>query len=293
MTKNGKLKNMYTPDKIFLCAICNIQSGTCNEDCKFCTQSVKHKANIQRYKRKSIEDIILEAKIAKQNKAIGYCLVTAGAGLDDDKVEFVSSTASILKKEVPDLNLIGCNGLATKEQLLELKKAGIDNYNHNLETSKDYYKQICSTHKWEERYQTCLNVKSVGLDLLTGGIFGMGETVQDRISMLNSIKELKPKTVPLNFFHPDESLPIIKNTLTTKEAFDLIKESRELLGDNIRIMVAGGREITFKEQQYDIFKYGANAIVIGNYLTTAGKTASKDIEAIEKLGLNIAKYCKK
>ncbi|MEA3316066.1 MAG: biotin synthase [Campylobacterota bacterium] len=279
-------------NKIYLCAICNIESGTCNEDCKFCTQSVKYKANIQRYKRKDIQDILKEAKIAKNNKAIGYCLVTAGGGLTDEKVEFICSTARELKKNIPDLNLIACNGLATKEQLKELKKSGIDNYNHNLETSKEFYQEICTTHNWEDRYQTCLNIKEVGLNLITGGIFGMGETQKDRISMLNSIKELNPKTTPLNFFHPNEALPIVENSLTMQDAFKLIKLSREILGEELRLMVAGGRENTFKEKQYDIFKYGANSIVIGNYLTTSGKLASKDIVAIENLGLEIVSSCK-
>jgi biotin synthase len=279
--------NINKTDEIYLCAINNIESGTCNEDCKFCTQSVKYKADIERYKRKSIENIIKEAKIAKENKAIGYCLVTAGAGLDDDKVEFVASTAFRLKKEIPSLNLIACNGLATKEQLLELKKAGIDNYNHNLETSRKYYSQICTTHSWEDRFQTCLNVKSIDLNLVTGGIFGMGESQYDRLSMLSSIEELKPKTVPLNFFHPNEALPIVKNSLDIEEAFTLIRVSRDIFGDKTRIMVAGGREMMFKDRQYEIFNHGADSIVIGNYLTTAGKTASKDIIEIEKLGLKI------
>ena len=276
-------------NKIYLCAICNIQSGVCNEDCKFCTQSVKYKADIERYKRKPIEDIIKEAKIAKQNRAIGYCLVTAGAGLDDDKVEFVASTAFKIKQLIPDFNLIACNGLATKEQLLELKKAGINSYNHNLETSKSFYSQICTTHNWEDRFETCLNIKSVDLNLITGGIFGMGETQEDRISMLNSIKELEPKNVPLNFFHPNKALPITRNSLKIEEGFNLISISREILGDKTIIMVAGGRDLMFKDRQYEIFNYGANSIVVGNYLTTNGKIASKDISEIEKLGLEIAK----
>ena len=293
MKNSGKPKNMYIPDKIYLCAICNIQSGTCNEDCKFCTQSVRYKANINRYKQKAIEDIIKEAKIAKSNKAIGYCLVTAGAGLDDHKVEFVSNVASILKKEIPDISLIACNGLASKEQLKELKKAGIDNYNHNLESSKEYYNQICTTHDWEDRYQTCLNAKDIGLNLCTGGIFGMGETPKDRISMLNSIKELQPMSVPLNFFHPNEYLPHTKNNLIVDDDINIIYIYREIIVNQIMIMVAGGIEITFNENQYDIFKYGANSIVIGNYLTTSGDSALKDIEAIKNLGFNIANSCKR
>ena len=276
--------------EIFLCAINNIESGTCNEDCKFCTQSVKYKANIPRYKRKSITDIINEAKIAKKNKAIGYCLVTAGVGLDDERLEFVCKSAHEIKKHV-DIKLIACNGIASLDQLNELKKAGIDKYNHNLETSKTFYKEICTTHDWDERFQTCLNVKSSGLHLCSGGIFGMGESYEDRISMLNSIKELDPKSVPLNFFHPNEALPIVENSLTTNEAFDMIKTSREML-PKVMLMVAGGREITFKDKQYDIFKYGANSMVIGNYLTTSGMKASSDLKILEDLGYTISTKCK-
>jgi biotin synthase len=282
--------NMNKKKDIYLCSICNIQSGTCSEDCKFCTQSVKYKANIQRYKKKDIKDIINEAKIAKQNQAIGYCLVTAGAGLDDKQVEFVCEVASAVKKAVSNINLIGCNGIASKDQLKELKKAGISNYNHNLETSQEYYKQICTTHSWEDRYKTCQNVKDVGLGLLTGGIFGMGETYDDRISMLNSIKQLNPKSVPLNFFHPNEALPLTQNTLNIDKALDLVKLSKEILGDSIRVMVAGGREFVFKHRQYEIFKYGADAIVVGNYLTTKGKNSTEDIKQINDLGYTIAQY---
>ena len=139
-------------NKIYLCAICNVESGTCNEDCKFCTQSVKYKADIQRYKTKAIQSIVDEAIIARKNKAIGFCLVTAGKGLTDSRVEFICEAARAVNKEKLGLTLIACNGTATLEQLQELKKAGIANYNHNLESSKEYYENICTTHNWDERY---------------------------------------------------------------------------------------------------------------------------------------------
>ncbi len=280
-------------NKIFLCAICNVESGTCNEDCKFCTQSVKYKADIQRYKTKAIQSIVDEAIIARKNKAIGFCLVTAGKGLTNSRVEFICEAARAVNKENLGLTLIACNGTATLEQLQELKKAGIDNYNHNLESSKEYYKNICTTHNWDERYQTCLNAKEAGLNLVCGGIFGLGETQEDRISMLKSIASLEPKTVPLNFFHPNEALPFVENSVSQEEAFELIKLARQMIPNAHKIMVAGGRELMFKENQYDVFKYGANSIVIGNYLTTQGKETSQDIQEIENLGYTIAKNCDK
>lgn len=280
---------MKKNEEIFLCAICNVESGTCNEDCKFCTQSVRYKANIQRYKSKNIEQILNEAKIARSNGAVGFCLVTAGLGLDDKKTEFIAKTAKEIKKANLGLRLIACNGLATVEQLKELKNAGIDNYNHNLETSKDFYSTICTSHSWDERYQTCLNVKESNLKLVCGGIFGMGETHEDRISMLEAINSLDPMNVPLNFFHPNEALPIVKNTINIEQAFELITLARKIIPNAHKIMVGGGRELMFKDRQYEIFDKGANAIILGDYLRTQGKSAKDDILALESLGFKIAK----
>jgi len=275
-------------DKIFLCSICNINSGTCKEDCKFCSQSVRYKADIERYKQKDIEEIIKEAKTARDNGALGFCLVTADKGLNNKTLEFVCNTAKVLRKQTPELRLIACNGTATLEQLLILKESGIKAYNHNLETSREFYPQICTTHPWDERYETCLNVNKAGLVLISGGIFGLGETQEDRISMLKSLKSLNPASVPVNFYHHNEALELQPNSLTTDEALELIKLTRHTLADAERIMVAGGRELMFKERQNEIFEYGANSIVIGNYLTTSGRIMSKDLDMLKSLDLEIA-----
>ena len=277
--------------EIFLCAINNILSGTCLEDCKFCTQSVRYHANIERYNYKSIQTIVKEAKQAKAHGALGYCLVTAGKGLDDKKVDFVARTAEAIKKEVQDLNLIACNGTASLEQLRYLKAHGVDSYNHNLETSENYYKTICTTHTWEERYKTCQNAKSAELQLCTGGIFGMGEEAEDRDSLLDAIASLQPESTPLNFYHPNDALPIKSRNISRSEAIEVIKRARELLGEDRLLMVAGGRELLFEGYEELMFKAGANSIVIGNYLTTAGDEPTKDREMLKRLGYRVAISC--
>jgi biotin synthase len=279
--------------EIFLCAINNILSGNCKEDCKFCTQSVRYKADIERYNYKKIDTIVNEAKLARSHGALGYCLVTAGKGLDDKKSEFVASVARAIKSEVEGLNLIACNGTATKEQLQYLKDNGVDSYNHNLETSQRYYKEICSTHSWEERYETCLNVKEVGLDLCSGGIFGMGENEDDRVELIKSIASLNPQSTPLNFYHPNPSLPIVDNNITLKDALEIIKISRDFIGEDKLLMVAGGRELIFSNNYKDMFNAGANAIVIGNYLTTKGDTPNRDRDILDNLGYKVASGCKR
>ncbi|RLA72310.1 MAG: biotin synthase [Epsilonproteobacteria bacterium] len=275
--------------KIFLCSISNINSGTCNEDCKFCSQSVKYKADIERYKQKPIADIVEEAKAVEAAGALGFCLVTAQKGLNEKTLEFVCEVARTLTSEVPRLRLIACNGTASYGQLLILKKAGIKAYNHNLETSREYYPKICTTHSWDERYETCENVNRSGLTLITGGIFGLGETQQDRISMLKSLRALHPASVPINFYHHNPALQLQPNPLSVDEALSLITLTRTMLPQSDRIMVAGGRELMFGERQEEIFEAGANSIVIGNYLTTLGRDKSRDLSMLEKLGFGIAK----
>ncbi len=276
--------------EVFLCAISNISSGSCAEDCGFCTQSAKHHADIQRYKYKEISQIVEEAKIAKANGAVGFCLVTSGKGLDDKKLDFVCRACEAVKKEVKELNIIACNGLANLNQLKSLKSAGVDLYNHNLESSRKFYKTLCTTHSWEQRYQTCLHVKEAKLRLVSGGIFGLGESEYDRVSFIQSIKSLDPFTVPMNFFHPNSALPIKKKPLDEDLALAIIKYVRSEL-PHTRLMVAGGREVTFKTKQAQIFDAGANSIVIGNYLTTVGNKPNKDIQMIINAGYDIAQYC--
>jgi biotin synthase len=274
--------------KIFLCAICNINSGTCNEDCKFCSQSVRYKAKIERYKQKPLEQILEEAKSARANGALGFCLVTADKGLNDKTLEFVCNVAKAVQKEVPELRLIACNGTATLEQLLTLKDAGVKAYNHNLETSREFYDQICTTHSWDERYETCQNVNKAGMILISGGIFGLGETQEDRVSMLTSLASLNPTSVPINFYHHNEALELQPNSMSTDEALSLIRLTRESLPHAMRIMVAGGRELMFGARQEEIFAHGANSIVIGNYLTTLGRDKQSDLEMLKKLDLEVA-----
>ena len=278
--------------EIFLCAISNINSGTCNEDCKFCSQSVKYKADIERYIQKPVDTIVEEAKAARASGALGFCLVTANKGIDTKVLNFVCEVAHAVSKAVPDLRLIACNGTASVEQLLTLKAAGIKAYNHNLETAESFYPEVCTTHPWSERYETCENVTKAGLTLITGGIFGMGETQEQRVSMLESLKSLNPTSVPLNFYHHNPALPLQPNPLTTDEALELITLARTIISGAERIMVAGGRELQFGSRQTEIFEAGANSIVIGNYLTTQGRDKQSDLEMLKSLGFDVAKKVK-
>lgn len=275
---------------IMLCAICSLSSGICNEDCAYCTQSKDARTGIKRFDIKTEDQVMAEARAAVANHALGFCLVTSGAGLDDKKTEKVASLAYAIHKQLPNLMLIACNGIATKEQLKELKKAGVFSYNHNLETSREFYHNICTTHSWEDRWQTNLNAKEAGLELCCGGIYGLGESKEDRISMRKSLAELKPFSSPINFYIAHPKLALQRQPLTPDEALDIVSDTVLALPD-CRIMVAGGREHILKDRQYEIFGRGAAAIVIGDYLTSKGEIASKDIEQLKSRGYQFATLC--
>ena len=275
---------------IMLCAICSVTQGNCAEDCAYCTQSAKAGADITKFKEKSEQQVVEEAKMAYKNHALGFCLVTSGARLNDKKTDYIASLARAVSKEVPNLMLIACNGMATYEQLCELKNAGVFSYNHNLETSREFFSKICTTHSWDERYQTNLDAKRAGLMLCTGGIYGVGESEADRVSFRASLKELEPFSSPINFFIKNEALTLDLPPLSADEALKIVRETKRDLPET-RVMIAGGREKILGERQYEIFENGADAIVIGDYLTAKGEKASKDIEELAKRGFSFASIC--
>ena len=275
---------------IMLCAICSVTQGNCAEDCAYCTQSAKAGADISKFKEKSVQQVVDEAKMAYKNHALGFCLVTSGARLNDKKTDYIASLVRAVSKEVPNLMLIACNGMATYEQLSELKKAGVFSYNHNLETSREFFPKICKTHIWDERYQTNLDAKRAGLMLCTGGIYGVGESEADRVNFRASLKELEPFSSPINFFIKNEALSLDLPPLSADEALKIVRETKRDLPET-RVMIAGGREKILGDRQYEIFENGADAIVIGDYLTAKGEKASKDIEELTKRGFNFASIC--
>ena len=284
---------MHTMKKgeIFLCAINNVQSGGCSEDCRFCTQSARYRAEIPRYPCKAVKEVVKEARFARKRGAVGYCLVTAGKGLDEEKTEYLAKLASEIRSEIADLRLIACAGTASVEQLRYLGRHGIESYNHNLETSRRYYPKLCTTHSWEERYSTCEAVRISGLKLCCGGIFGMGETWEDRESLLDEIASLQPASVPLNFYIPNPALPLQKCTITPDEALEIIAKASKIVEKSSILMIAGGREYLLGGREKEMFSAGANAIVLGDYLTASGTAPERDIERIESLGYTVAGSC--
>ncbi|MDR1007037.1 MAG: biotin synthase [Campylobacteraceae bacterium] len=276
--------------EVFLCSICNVSNGGCKEDCAYCTQSLKHNTGVEIYKEKSHEDIVKEAKFFYEAGALGFCLVTSGRSLTSRKTEYISKAARMIKDAGYNFHLIACCGSADKKSLQELKNNGVDSYNHNLETSKEFFPTICRTHTWEERYQTCENAASVGLMLCVGGILGIGETWEDRAEFYKSVNSLQPFTSNINFYIPHKALPIKNDIMQRTEAIECIKLARRYL-PNTRLMMAGGREAVFGDDQREIFEAGIDAVVIGGYLNAKGGEIERDKNMLSSYGLGIASAC--
>lgn len=272
--------------KVFLCSISSVSSGACGEDCAYCNQSVKYGKNAQIYRYKDKSEVLAEAQNLAKFGASGFCLVTSGRELTSKKCEYVAKLAHSLKAKLPKMLLIACCGIADRESLAHLKQSGVDSYNHNLECAESYFPRICTTHSFAERFTTCQNALSAGLKLCSGGIYGVGESVAQRIELLRALRDLNPHSSPINFYIPNSSLPIANAVMSRDEALEVIIMARELLRDSI-LMLAGGREVVFGRNQREIFKYGIDAIVLGDYLTTHGEAPRKDIEMLSNYNLKI------
>lgn len=276
--------------EIFLCSICNVSSGDCSEDCKYCTQSAHYDTQIQRYKFKKQESILHEAHALHAYGALGFCLVSSGRNLDSEKCDYIAKIASAIKNANLGLHIIACCGCADVDSLKYLKAHGVDSYNHNLETSREFFPHICSTHTWLERFETCENILKAELGLCSGGIFGLGENWGDRIELLKHLQILTPHSTPINFYIPNAALPLPTETISREEALECVMLAREYL-PNTRLMIAGGREIIFKNQQRELFDIGIDSVVLGDYLTTNGTPPQDDIALIQSYGYTIAKHC--
>lgn len=275
----NRIRQRNVGDKIKFCSIVNAKSGMCSEDCKFCAQSSHYNTEIPEYDLKDPHEIL---SIAKKSSASRFCIVTSGRRIDN--WEKIYDTIRLLKKETT-LMVEASLGCIDLEHARLLKEAGLTRYNHNLETSPRFFPNICTTHVFNDRLNTAKVIKEVGLELCSGGIFGMGEDWDDRIELAFILKELSPDSIPLNFLRPIKGTPLgdIK-PLNPLDILRIIAIYRICLPAS-DIFICGGREYNLRGLQSWMFYAGANATMLGNYLTTTGRPPEEDLQMIEDLGL--------
>jgi biotin synthase len=281
----NKVRIKFTGNQVDTCEIVNARSGNCSEDCKFCAQSAHHQTQINTYPLLSQEQILNSAQSAEAHGAYRFCIVTAGCGMKNDP-DFDQIT-DVIKRIGAETGLERCCslGILSPQHVKLLKAAGITRYHHNLETSKSFFEQICTTHTYDERVETIKHVKAEGLEVCSGGIIGMGETWEHRIELAFALKELDVDSVPINVLNPVPGSALEnQQPLKPFEILQTFAIFRMILPDKI-LRYAGGREKALGELVPLGFLSGINGMLIGNYLTTSGRGASDDLNTVRGLGL--------
>ncbi|QUI25051.1 biotin synthase BioB [Vallitalea pronyensis] len=280
------VREHYMGNKVDLCTIMNAKSGRCSEDCKYCAQSIHYKTGIQEYPLISKEEAI---KRAEENSRYGvhhFSLVTSGKGLTGKDFDQIIEIYEALHAKLPNLRLCASLGILHVEQAIRLKEAGVTTYHHNLETSRRYYREVCTTHTYDDRVATIKNAQNAGLAVCSGGIMGIGETLEDRMDMAFDLRELGISSVPLNVLHPVAGTPYGDNEMPAPEDILRTMAIYRLILPKSYIRYAGGR-MALEEYQEKGFKAGVNAALVGNYLTTIGNKIADDIHMICQLGFRI------
>lgn len=273
-------------DKVEVEGIISAKTGACKEDCNFCSQSSKHSSIIPATTFMSDEELLEAATQTKDLGATEFCIVLSGTGPDERIMARLEEVVPMLLQKT-GLNINVSAGILNDEQAQRLFNAGVHRYNHNLETAKSYFTNVVTTHTYEQRYQTCLTVKKHGMQLCSGVLFGLGESPTQRVEVLYEIQSLKPNEVPINFLNPRPGTPLENQPLIEPtEALRLIALARLTL-PNVILRYAGGREITLKHLQSAGMTSGINGLIIGNYLTTLGRSPKEDLDMLTDLGMPI------
>jgi biotin synthase len=280
-----RVRQTYYGKKVKLNMIINAKSGLCPEDCGYCSQSIVSNAPIQKYTLLDKETLVAGAKEALNRKAGTYCIVASGRGATDREVDQVVEAVKEIKKEMP-LKICACLGILNEEKMAKLKEAGVDRYNHNLNTSRGHYSEITTTHTYDDRVETVKHAKHAGISPCSGVIVGMGESKEDIYEMSLELKELDADSIPVNFLNPIAGTPLENmKELNPRYCLKVLAMFR-FMHPTKEIRISGGREVNLRSLQA-LGLYAANAIFVGDYLTTEGQAATVDHQMIEDLGFEI------
>lgn len=280
----SSIREHFRGKKVDLCSIVNAKSGGCSEDCAYCAQSARYKTGAEIYPLLNIRTIVELAKRAGDSGARRFCIVTSGRKPSEMELDEIARAVS----KVREIGLLPCAtlGLLTIDELSLLKEAGLERYHHNLESSEEYFGKVCTTHSYADKLNTTTSVKHADLSLCSGGIFGMGETWDDRIEMAFTLKEIDVDSVPINFLMPIKGTPLgILKPIHPIEALRIVSIYRFIL-PSMEIRLCGGRIQTLGEFNSMVFLAGADGLLIGHYLTQLGRSSEDDLNMIRTLGLS-------
>lgn len=280
-----QIRKHYYGKKVKLNMIMNAKSGYCPEDCGYCSQSSKSTAPIEKYPFITKEEILEGAKRAFESKIGTYCIVASGRGPTRKDVKVVSEAVKEIKEKY-GLKVCACLGLLKEEQAEQLKEAGVDRYNHNVNTSERHHDFITTTHTYEDRINTIDIVKKHGISPCSGAIIGMKETKEDVVQIARALRELNADSIPINFLNAIDGTKL-EGTRELNPIYCLkVLTLFRFMNPTKEIRVAGGREVNLRTLQ-PLALYAANSIFVGDYLTTAGQEVNVDYQMLEDLGFEI------
>lgn len=263
----------------------NAKSGLCPEDCHYCSQSAISDSPIDKYPLQSTERLLAGAREAAANKARTYCIVASGRGPSNREVGHIAETVKQIKDET-GLHICCCLGILDDDQAAELKAAGVDRINHNLNTSRRFHEEICTTHTFDDRLNTLRVARNAGMELCAGLIVGMGEEADDVIDVALALRELEVESIPVNFLNAIDGTPLeSSDRLDPRYCLKVLCLFR-FANPTTEIRIAGGREVNLRSLQ-PLGLYPANSLFVSDYLTTKGQEASADYRMIEDLGFEI------
>lgn len=266
--------------------ILSAKTGGCPEDCHFCSQSSKFESVVRPTPILEMDEILAAARETKALGASEFCIVAALRGPDQRMINQVIEATRLINEEV-GMNVAASLGILTRTQAKQLAAGNVHRYNHNLETARSFFPQVVTTHTWEERFETCVMVREVGMELCCGVLLGMGETDEQRIELLGQLRDVEPAEVPINFLNPRPGTPFGDLPLVPAlEAIKWIALFRLALPEVI-LRFAGGREVTLRELQAMGMTSGINALIVGNYLTTLGREPQQDLQMLDDLKMPI------
>lgn len=279
------VRRVYFGNKVQLYYLKNAKSGLCPEDCGYCSQSIVSDAPIEKYTIAN-ERVLLEgAQKAADNQARTYCIVASGRGPTDREVDHVCNVVQKIKHE-HGLHICACLGLLKPHQAQRLADAGVDRINHNLNTSRRYYAEICTTHTYQDRIDTLQVAQRAGMELCSGLIVGMGETHDDILDAVFELQSLNVKSIPVNFLHSIDGTPLEhREDLDPRQCLRVLCLVR-LAHPDTEVRIAGGREVNLRSMQA-MGLYAANSIFVSDYLTTKGQTPEEDFAMVKDLGFEV------
>ncbi|WP_053956842.1 biotin synthase BioB [Inediibacterium massiliense] len=280
-----EIRKYFCGNGFDICTIINGKSGKCSENCKYCAQSSHYTACVEEYSLLDHDRLLKEAVYNHSRGILRYSVVTSGRKLTDEEIVHICKSYKHIKSNC-NIALCASHGLSSYKQFVQLKESGVKRYHNNLETSRRNFINICTTHTYDDKITAIKNAQKAGLEVCSGGIMGLGETMKDRIDMALDLRRLFIKSIPINILNPIQGTPYEKSPILTMDEVRRIIAIFRFILPKATLRLAGGRGL-LEDKGKSVFKSGANAAISGDMLTTKGISIDEDMNMISELGFEV------